>query len=56
LSTPNEIANEARAIETAPAVSPGAEPQPLITAELIRNLAALVADLAGQVERIDARA
>jgi hypothetical protein len=55
LSTVNEIANEARAIATAPAVDPGAQPAPLVVAELIRNLAALVADLAEQVESLQPR-
>ena len=48
----NEIAQEARAIAQAPAVNPGAEPAPLVVAELIRNLATLVAELAQLVDEM----
>lgn len=55
MATVNEIAQEARAIATSPAVNPGAQPQPFVVAEILRNLAALVAQLADQVEELQAR-
>lgn len=55
MTTANEINNEARHLATSPSVAPGAEPPPLVLAELVRNLATLVADLAGRVEEIEAR-
>jgi hypothetical protein len=48
----NEIAQEARHLAESPAVSPGAQPGPLVIAELVKNLASLVADLAEQVEEL----
>jgi hypothetical protein len=51
MTTPNEIANEARELAGSPAVSPGAQPSPLILAELVRNLASLVSELAAYVEQ-----
>ena len=46
----NEIAQEAHTIAQAPAVNPGAQPDSLVVAELIRNLATLVAELAQLVD------
>lgn len=51
MATPNEIANEAREIARSPAVAPGAQPAPLILAELVRDLALLVSELASYVEQ-----
>jgi hypothetical protein len=54
MSRANEIANEARTLAESPAIAPGAQPTPLITAELLRNLASLVTDLAAYVEEVAA--
>lgn len=51
MATPNEIANEARDLAASPALAPGAQPAPLVVAELIRNLAELVSELASYVEQ-----
>jgi hypothetical protein len=56
MASANEIANEAREIETSPALSPGAQPAPLVVAEVVRNLASLVAQLAERVEELGAEA
>jgi hypothetical protein len=55
VTTANEIGNEARHIATSASLAPGAEPKPLVLAELVRNFAALVADLAARVEETEAR-
>lgn len=55
MATANEIAGEARAIETSPTLQPGSQPAPLIVAEMLRNLASLVADLAERVEQVERR-
>jgi hypothetical protein len=55
VATINEIANEARELETSPALNPGSQPSPLVLAEILRNLASLVAELAERVEELSAR-
>jgi hypothetical protein len=55
MTTANEIAQEARHLETSPALEPGAQPTPLVVAEILRNLASLVANLAEKVEEIGNR-
>ena len=55
MATANEIAQEARHLETSPALSPGAQPAPYVVAEILRNLASLMADLAQQVDEIGGR-
>ena len=53
MATTDEIAQEARHLMTSPALNPGAQPAPIVVAEILRNLAALVAELAEQVEEIE---
>jgi hypothetical protein len=52
----NEIGWEARTIENGPAPAPGSQPAPIVVAELLRNLASVVAELAEWVEEIGFRA
>ncbi len=55
MATANEIAHEARSIQTSPALHPGAQPAPYLVAEILKNLASLVAQLAERVEELGAR-
>jgi hypothetical protein len=55
MATANEIAQEARELESSPALRPGAQPEPVVVAEILKNLASLVAQLAERVEELSAR-
>jgi hypothetical protein len=52
VATANEIANEARDIAASSSVAPGARPEALVVAEILRNLATLVSELASHVEEV----
>ena len=51
----NEIAEEARTIAKSPALQAGSQPSPLVVAEILKNLASLVTELAERVEELSAR-
>jgi hypothetical protein len=54
-ATANEIADEARTLQTSPALHPGAQPAPQVVAEILKNLASLVSELVQRVEELEAR-